>query len=290
MATLITLGASARGKTEKTGSSSAVQMALLAPRLVPCIAPARLARRARLVAGCAVNVVAPSPASAPVATSLAPATTPRVSRPGIRSPNGRAARAVACGGGAHALFDVAAGAFRVSSLAHNSAALACAVALAILVVQALDDTGASAGNDKRNASLLLLSAAIVAPPAVTAWWLTSAGRSVAFGALALRTFLLNGSLSLFGALSTAVDAVATFGLLVITATPWANAWRCTRTAAVVNAAVCAYMLFSHMRGGGDFATASQGKYLSAGAGLTLLATAGYVVLLALAVASTGARW
>ena len=265
-------------------------MALLAPRLVPCIAPARLARRARLVAGCAVNVVAPSPASAPVATSLAPATTPRVSRPGIRSPNGRAARAVACGGGAHALFDVAAGAFRVSSLAHNSAALACAVALAILVVQALDDTGASAGNDKRNASLLLLSAAIVAPPAVTAWWLTSAGRSVAFGALALRTFLLNGSLSLFGALSTAVDAVATFGLLVITATPWANAWRCTRTAAVVNAAVCAYMLFSHMRGGGDFATASQGEYLSVGAGLTLAATAGYCALLALALPAAGARW
>ena len=269
-------------------------MALLAPRLVPCIAPARLARRARLVAGCAVNVVAPSPASAPVATSLAPATTPRVSRPGIRSFNGRAARTVACGGGAHALFDVAAGAFRVSSLAHNSAALAhnsaalaCAVALAILVVQALDDTGASAGNNKRNASLLLLSAAIVAPPAVTAWWLTSAGRSVAFGALALRTFLLNGSLSVFGALSVAVDAVATFGLLVITATPWANAWRSTRTAAVVNAAVCAYMLFSHMRGGGDFATASQGKYLSAGAGLTLLATAGYCVLLALALPAAG---
>ena len=268
-------------------------MALLAPRIVPRIAPARLARRARLVARCAVTVVAPSPASAPAAASLAPATTPRASPPGSRSdgsPNGRASRAVACGGGAHALFDVAAGAFRVSSLAHNSAALACAVALSILVVQALDDTGASAGNNKRNASLLLLSAAIVAPPAVTAWWLTSAGRSVAFGALALRTFLLNGSLSVFGALSVAVDAVATFGLLVITATPWANAWRSTRTAAVVNAAVCAYMLFSHMRGGGDFATASQGKYLSAGAGLTLLATAGYCVLLALALPAAGARW
>ncbi len=268
-------------------------MALLAPRIVPRIAPARLARRARLVARCVVNVVAPSPASAPAAASLAPATTPRASRPGSRSdgsPNGRAARAVACGGGAHALFDVAAGAFRVSSLAHNSAALACAVALAILVVQALDDTGASAGNNKRNASLLLLSAAIVAPPAVTAWWLTSAGRSVAFGALALRTFLLNGSLSLFGTLSVAVDAVATFGLLVIAATPWANAWRSTRTAAVVNAAVCAYMLFSHMRGGGDFATASQGEYLSVGAGLTLAATAGYCALLALALPAAGARW
>ena len=265
-------------------------MALLAPRIVPRIAPARLAR---LVARCAVTVVAPSPASAPAAASLAPATTPRASPPGSRSdgsPNGRASRAVACGGGAHALFDVAAGAFRVSSLAHNSAALACAVALSILVVQALDDTGASAGNNKRNASLLLLSAAIVAPPAVTAWWLTSAGRSVAFGALALRTFLLNGSLSVFGALSVAVDAVATFGLLVITATPWANAWRSTRTAAVVNAAVCAYMLFSHMRGGGDFATASQGEYLSVGAGLTLAATAGYCALLALALPAAGARW
>jgi len=273
-------------------ASSAVQMALLAPRIVPCIAPARLARRPRLVAGCAANVVAPSPASAPAAASLAPATTPRASRPGIRSgsSNGRAARTVACGGGANALFDVAAGAFRVSSLAHNSAALACAVALAILVVQALDDTGASAGDTKRNASLLLLSAAIVAPPAVTAWWLTSAGRSVAFGALALRTFLLNGSLNLFGALSSAIDAVATFGLLVITATPWANAWRSTRTASLVNAAVCAYMLFSHMRGGGDFATASQGKYLSAGGGLRLVATAGYCALVALALPAAGARW
>ena len=268
-------------------------MALLAPRIVPRIAPARLARRARLVARCAVTVVAPSPASAPAAASLAPATTPRASPPGSRSdgsPNGRASRAVACGGGAHALFDVAAGAFRVSSLAHNSAALACAVALSILVVQALDDTGASAGNNKRNASLLLLSAAIVAPPAVTAWWLTSAGRSVAFGALALRTFLLNGSLSVFGALSVAVDAVATFGLLVITATPWANAWRSTRTAAVVNAAVCAYMLFSHMRGGGDFATASQGKYLSAGGGWALVATVGYGALVALAMPAVHVRW
>ena len=60
--------------------------------------------------------------------------------------------------------------------------------------------------------------------------------------------------------------------------------------AALNAALCAYMVFSHMRGGGDFATASQGQYLSAGSGLRLAATLGYCALLALAIPAVGARW
>ena len=92
---------------------------------------------------------------------------------------------------------------------------------------------------------LLPSAAIVAPPAVTAWWLTCAGRSVV-GARA-QDVPPNGSLSVFGALSVAVDAVATFGLLAITATPWANAWRSTRTAAAVNGGVRVHALLAHAR-------------------------------------------
>ena len=78
--------------------------------------------------------------------------------------------------------------------------------------------------------------------------------------------------------------------LSIAATPAAMSWRGTKAAAALNAALCAYMVFSHMRGGGDFATASQGQYLSAGSGLRLTATLGYCALLALAIPAVGARW
>ena len=74
------------------------------------------------------------------------------------------------------------------------------------------------------------------------------------------------------------------------ATPAAMSWRGTKAAAALNAALCAYMVFSHMRGGGDFATASQGQYLSAGSGLRLATTLGYCALLALAIPAVGARW
>ena len=258
--------------------------ALLAPTRA-CIAPAHLARRPRRIARCTVKATAPASASPPLAPARQHNATPRHLR-GSSSPNGRAQhpRAVTCRG-AGPLFDVAASTFRVSSLANNSAALACVVAGTILVLQALDDSASGKTN-----RLLLLSACIFAPGAVTTWWLTSAGRAVAFGALALRTFLLGGSLGVFGRFAKAVDAVTTFGLLVIAATPAAMSWRGTKAAAALNAALCAYMVFSHMRGGGDFATASQGQYLSAGSGLRLAATLGYCALLALAIPAVGARW